>query len=205
MIGDLTSLKARLGITDNTKDAELTVILEDVTAWIESRTCEAFSNQEETETISGEGEDCIFLSRSGIRFTNYGIDTHVKVDGSLIDESDLYFGSNHVELVNGDCFEEGKRNVEIKYNYGYINIPADIKTVAERMAAARYGSSGGTTTAANSGETFVKSKKAGDITVTYDLVSKSNTTTQSSGYDDLSVSDLEIIDSYSYSKAIISQ
>lgn len=176
----LADLKTVLGITNNSKDALLEMMINVSTDYIQTQTGNFFKSTAYTnEEYDGTGTDRLILKHSPIvAFTKLEVNTTATNTDSWSEVSDsLYWVDNELgiitrtsqfkefsestendEALSYTIFYKGKFKYRVTYSAGYSLIPFDLQFACISIASQLYGSQGGQD---------IKTESLGDHSVTY--------------------------------------
>ena len=170
MFATIAELKLILGITDTSKDALLTLLLTNASAYIKSETGRAFEEVENfTENIDGSGTRELILTGENITdTTDFLLESRTDVtneDNFETVDATTYFVDEENGIIKGlFTFVERFEFYRVTYSYGYTEVPADIKqaclTIAQSLYQTSSGGAGGN----------AQSEKVGEYSITYKSV-----------------------------------
>lgn len=168
MLVTLSDLKVFLGVTDGSKDAIITMLGEQASAFVEKVTGISFEEKTDVvEEYDGTGTRELVLRHMPVtNTTDFVLKEANSTDNDgvwdLIDPED-YFVDRFSGIVKGNFrFRERFNSYQVTYSYGYSETPADVQNAVCMLVSAMYN-----TTSAGSGSGNAKSERIGDYAITY--------------------------------------
>lgn len=133
MLTTLEHLKTWLGITSTQDDALLTELIARCSALIERYLNRTVLDHSVHERRAGH-------DKNSLLFQEYPVTTvdRVVVDGHVLASSDYYATATTLHRLGSGVFPAGQGNIELDYNAGYAEVPADIEQACLEIAALRY-------------------------------------------------------------------
>lgn len=149
----LAELKSYLGITDNSQDARLTLVVNATNDYVEGITLMNYTGTDKTRSEVIDYRDNVYLGRMGIKtITEIRLyQTNTEAQTPPLDTDDYTFNSlGRVTLdgIYGDDYNRSDYNaVHITYTYGLATgetVPADLKLAALQYASEYASATSGT-------------------------------------------------------------
>lgn len=143
MLTTLTNLKVYLGITDNSQDALLNLLLAGSSEQIEAYCCRKFEAANYTETTDGLGTSSLFLKNYPVNtFTSLSINTGTSSTPvwDVVDADSYQVETDLGEIRALSQFSRGLKIYKAIYNGGYATVPMDLQLATCKLTAAYYNS-----------------------------------------------------------------
>ncbi len=159
----LASLKAYLGISEDDYNTVLQQLIDASSEAIERYCDRSFAEAERTETYDGRGSAWLVLRERPVSTVadlrdDIGRDFD---DADAIDADDytIHDTEGIIRLLTG-VFQDGSRNVRVRYTAGYATIPTDLAQACMILAASWFN-------IGRQGGDGLKSESLGDYSVAY--------------------------------------
>lgn len=117
---DVSSLKTKLWITNNESDSELSLIIEQATNLIDSEIWFNLEKRETSEKVDGNGTKKLYLKNKTEKVLKIKDKNNISYDLDFIDGYILYLDVNVPKWI---------KNITVTYEIGFIDVPADIKSI----------------------------------------------------------------------------
>lgn len=132
-VAELRAMDDEYADTTEYPDATLEEVRDSVEEDFEEEGHCAFVTRTATVTVSGTGQDKIFLPHPMVQSV-----TAVSIDGTDLTADELAeIVINDYTLYREDGWDEGYHNISVTYTHGYETIPAAIKRRALKVASDR--------------------------------------------------------------------
>lgn len=154
----LPKLKTHLGIVENSRDAELTAIIESASAVLEAELWQSIQKGEYTRRLDSFGTGRIVMEAkislpTTVEYTRDKWESWADVEIDYIEGQIIYLRRN---------IPKGRKNLRVTYTKWYDNVPADLESFflvyVQKMMQANI---------PNSDEKEIKTKKLDGLSITY--------------------------------------